>query len=69
MVDAKLIGQRLTALRIKAKKTGREVSKACKISRSALTMYETGMRIPRDEVKIRLADFYKTRVEDIFFAQ
>jgi putative transcriptional regulator len=68
MVDAKIIGERLAALRAKANKTGEEVSNACEISRSALTMYETGMRIPRDEVKIRLAKFYNTRVEDIFFA-
>lgn len=69
MIDAKIIGQRLADLRSQANKTGEEVSEACEISRSALTMYETGMRIPRDEVKVRLAKFYNMRVEDIFFAQ
>lgn len=43
------------------------VAYACKISSSALAMYETGKRVPRDEVKVRLADFYKTTVQAIFF--
>lgn len=68
MVEAKIIGQRLADLRLNAKKTGDEVAEACGISRSALTMYETGARIPRDEVKVRLAKFYGDTVENIFFA-
>lgn len=38
------------------------------ISVSALTMYETGRRIPRDEIKIKLAKYYKTSIEEIFFS-
>lgn len=37
------------------------------ISLSALTMYETGKRIPRDEIKIKLAKFYGKSVGEIFF--
>ena len=37
------------------------------ISRSAMTMYETGKRIPRDEIKVRLADFYGKTVQELFF--
>ena len=43
------------------------VAKACGISRSALGMYEIGARIPRDEVKVKLANYYHTSVQDIFF--
>ena len=38
------------------------------VSFSALCMYETGRRIARDEVKLRLAGYYGVPVEDIFFA-
>lgn len=44
------------------------VAKACGISRSALGMYETGARIPRDDVKIRIAKYYNKSVQEIFFA-
>ena len=37
------------------------------ISYSALVSYETGERTPRDEVKIRLANYYGVDVADIFF--
>ena len=30
-------------------------------------MYETGKRIPRDEIKIKLADYYQKTVQQIFF--
>ena len=67
MADSKVIAHRLVELRNKAKKTGEEVCKACEISRSALTMYEIGERIPRDEIKVKLARYYDTTVEAIFF--
>lgn len=45
----------------------KSVCAAVGISRSALSMYETGMRIPRDPVKVRLAQHYHTSVQDLFF--
>ena len=36
------------------------------ISKSALAMYERGERIPRDEVKVRIAQYFGTSVESIF---
>lgn len=68
MIDAKVIGQRLTELRNRASKTGSEVSRACGISRSALTMYEKGDRIPRDEIKVRLAYYYNVGIDELFYA-
>ncbi|MEC3621579.1 helix-turn-helix transcriptional regulator [Bacillus subtilis] len=64
-MDKKLIGQRLLSLR--AEKSRSEVARAVKISVSALQMYETGQRIPRDEIKIKLADYYQKTVQQIFF--
>jgi len=43
------------------------VAKACGISTSALAMYENGQRIPRDEIKMKLAKFYGKPI-NIFFA-
>ena len=64
-LDAKLIGERLTKLRrgIRRDKVANDLG----ISLSALAMYETGHRIPCDENKIRLAEYYKTSVQKIFF--
>lgn len=61
------IAERLRALR--GDKSRAEVAEACGISISALTMYEIGERVPRDEVKTRLAKLYGKTVEEIFFAE
>ncbi len=68
MNDAKTIGERLLKLRLSEKKTQKEVTEAIGISVSALTMYETGNRIPRDEIKVKLAHYYSTSVERLFYA-
>ena len=65
-MDAKVIAQRIVALR--AGKSRKEVANACGISTSALAMYENGERIPRDEIKVRLARYFNVTVESIFYA-
>ena len=65
MREAKEIGERLVKLR---GSTPRDVvAKAVGISVSAISMYENGERVPRDAIKIRLADFYSRSVQEIFF--
>ena len=59
-------GKRLIALR--GDKSQETVAKDVGISTSALGMYETEQRIPRDEIKIALANYFNTTVEAIFFA-
>lgn len=66
MLNRDDIADRLVKLRGKRKQG--EIAKAVGISVSALSMYEKGERIPRDEIKIRLAKFYGTTVEEIFFS-
>ncbi len=68
MNSAKIIGERLLKLRISATKTQKEVAETVGISVSALTMYETGNRIPRDEIKVKLAHYYSVSVERLFYA-
>lgn len=64
-MNNKIIAERLIKLR--GEKSRELVANACGISKSALAMYEQGERIPRDDIKIRLAKFYESTVESIFF--
>ena len=43
------------------------VAQAVGITVSAISMYENGQRIPRDEIKVRLADYYHTTVQALFY--
>lgn len=64
-MNAKAIGKKLVELR--GNKTQEEVAKSLKISVSALSMYERGERIPRDNIKIRISSYYKKPIHKIFF--
>lgn len=37
------------------------------ISFSSLQSYELGIKIPKDETKIKIAEYYGVSVQDIFF--
>lgn len=65
-MNNKAIANRLIKLR--NGKSREEVAKACGISVSALAMYEQGERIPRDDIKVRIANYYGRTVNFIFFA-
>lgn len=60
------IGMKLKALR--GQRTQQEVADKVGITKSALAMYERDKRVPRDEVKVKLADFYGETVQSIFFS-
>ena len=60
------IAEKLKQLR--GDKTLEAVSIDTGLSVSALSNYEQGIRIPRDEVKVTLAQYYGMSVQDIFFA-
>jgi transcriptional regulator with XRE-family HTH domain len=66
-VNAVAIGEKLKKLR--GDVTQRKVANDVDISVSALSMYETGKRIPRDEVKLRLSEYYGVSIEKLFFTQ
>lgn len=61
------IGTKLKALRIGKKKTQQQAADDLRITKSALAMYEKDNRIPRDEVKVRIADYYGETVQSIFY--
>lgn len=64
-MNKKAIGLKLKELR--GEKTLREVALAVGISISALGMYETGKRVPNDNIKKALAKYFNTTVDSIFF--
>lgn len=65
-LNQKEIAEKLIKLR--GEKSREEVAKAVGISVSALAMYEQGQRIPRDGIKIKLAEYYGVTVGFLFFA-
>lgn len=65
-MDAVMIGNKLRSLR--GERTLKEVSDATGIDISTLGMYEIGQRVPRDDNKIVLADYYKTTVQELFYS-
>lgn len=64
-MDAKAIGKKLVDLR--GSRTQEEVANALGLSVSALSMYERGERIPRDNIKIRISAYYRKPIHKIFF--
>lgn len=64
-MDSEKIAARLLALR--GERSREQVAKDLGISVSAIAMYENGDRIPRDEIKMKIAAYYHESVEQIFF--
>lgn len=54
-------------VQLRGVKTQETVARDVGISVSALAMYETEKRVPRDEIKIKLANYYNRSVQEIFF--
>ena len=61
------ISQRL--IRARGEKSKTEVAKDLGISLSALSMYESCERVPRDEVKELLGKYYGLTVGFLFFGE
>ena len=64
-MDTLKIGEELRKLR--GNKTQEEIARAIGVSPAAIGMYERGDRIPRDEIKVKLANYFNASVESIFF--
>ncbi len=64
-MDKKEIGARIAALRgnISRETLAKEIG----VSVSAIQMYESGERIPRDEIKVKIAKYFNCSVQNIFF--
>ena len=56
-----------TLIELRGDKSREKVAADLNISVSAIKMYELGERIPRDDIKIRIAKYYGRSVGSIFF--
>lgn len=64
-INKEVIAQKLKALR--GDRSQKEVADACGITAMAISQYEQAERIPNDNIKIKLAAYYNSTVENIFF--
>lgn len=65
-VNKEKIGKTLAKLR--GETSREEISKAIGVSVSAWQMYENGQRIPKDEIKVKIASYFKKNVGEIFYS-
>ena len=68
MFDMVKAGQTIKSLRKNLGYTVEKVSKDIGVSSSSFSKYEAGERIPRDEVKEKIANYFNKSLNFIFFS-
>lgn len=63
----KIVGERLKEAR--GNRSRSEIAERVGVSTSAIQMYEDGKRMPRDTVKVRLANVLGVSVADVFYPE
>lgn len=63
----KTIAERIKEARLEKGLTQLALAEKCDISVSAVQMYEMGQRVPRDQVKVKIAEVLDKPVQDLFF--
>ena len=63
----KTVAERIKDARKAKGCTVEELAKACGITDSAVQMYECGQRVPRDSIKILMANYFGMTVQELFF--
>jgi len=66
LADKAVVGERLKALR--GSRSQKEVADALGVTAMAISQYEAGDRMPRDEIKVKLANYYRKSVTSIFYS-
>ena len=64
-VNRKSMSKKLRELR--GDRTIDEVAAGAGVGRSAMNNYELGIRTPRDEIKVRIAEYYNVSVQWLFY--
>lgn len=62
------MAKNLKALRKESGETQIEMANILDVSYSSYAKYESGDKMPRDEVKVRIADHFGKSVQEIFFS-
>jgi len=65
MLDRKRIGDRLRKLR--GEQSREAIGVAIGVTAQAICNYETGVRVPSDVIKCKLAEYFGRTVQEIFF--
>ena len=63
----KTVAERIKEARLEKGYTQTDLAVICDISVSAVQMYEIGQRVPRDQVKVKIAEALGKPVQDLFF--
>lgn len=63
----KSIAERLKAARQEKGMSQAYLAEKCDVSVSAIQMYEIGQRVPRDPIKVKLAEALNKPIQDLFF--
>jgi len=58
-----ILGIRIKSLRQKANMTQIELSQKLNVSNTTLSQYENGIRIPSDDIKLKIADYFDVSVD------
>ncbi len=66
-MDAKQVGERIKSLRQERKMSQQEFADAIDVASSTVSMYENGERIPRDQIKLAIANLFGVTVDYLFF--
>lgn len=64
----KIVGNKMQELRNKKGLTALEVAQELEISLSSYTKYENGDRVPREEIREKIASYYGVSVPSLFYA-
>ena len=66
-MQKEIIGDRLRALR--GDMSREELGRLIGVTAQAVFNYETGARIPTDDIKVKIAEVFGKTVQEIFFDQ
>jgi transcriptional regulator with XRE-family HTH domain len=65
MPDRTIIGERLKRLR--GSRTLADVATALGVTEMAVSLWERGERMPSDDMKVKIANYYRRSVTTLFF--
>lgn len=68
-INAKQVGRELERMRSERGASQAEIAKELGITPMAVSQYERGERIPRDILKIRIANTFKRSVGELFYGE
>lgn len=66
-MDAKQVGEKIRKLRVDKGVSRHELAEAINVAYTTVSMYENGERIPRDQIKVAISNFFGVTVESLFF--